>query len=52
MITESVERVTHEDPAQGEWCINREEMNVWVHASSFVVGNPVGEGENCVGRCV
>ena len=28
MIAESVERVTHKDPARGEWCINGEEMNV------------------------
>ena len=49
MIVESVERVTH-DPAQGEWCVNKEEMNIWVDASSFVVGNPVGEGQKvCVG---
>ena len=28
MIAESVERVTHEDPAQGEWCVSREENNI------------------------
>ena len=28
MIGESVERATHKDPAQGEWCVNGEEMNV------------------------
>ena len=38
MIAESVERVTYKDPTWGEWCIKREEMNVWVDASSLVLG--------------
>ena len=38
MIAESVERATHEDPAQGEWCVNGEEMNVWVDASLLALG--------------
>ena len=38
MISESVERVTHEDLARGEWCINWDEMNAWVNASSLALG--------------
>ena len=38
MIAESVETPTHEDPAQGEWCINREEINLWVDAISLALG--------------
>ena len=26
------------DPAQGEWCVNREETNVWVNANSETLG--------------
>ena len=37
IIAESVERAPHEDPAQGEWCINGEEMNVWIDASSLAL---------------
>ena len=37
-MAESVERTTHEDPAQGEWCVNGEEMNVWVDTSSLALG--------------
>ena len=37
MIAESVERVTHKDPAQREWCINEEEITVWVNTSSLAL---------------
>ena len=38
MIAESVERATHEDPTQGEWYINGEEVNVCVDSSLLVLG--------------
>ena len=30
--------MTHKDPAQGEWCINGEEMNIWVDTSTLALG--------------
>ena len=38
MITERVERVTDKDPAQREWYVNEEEINVWVDVSSLASG--------------
>ena len=38
MTARSIKRTTHEDPTQGERCINKEERNVWVNASSLALG--------------
>lgn len=33
MLKETVDRVQQKDPAQGNWCVNGSEVNVWVDAS-------------------
>lgn len=30
--------ITKDDPAQGDWCVIIEDVNVWVDASSLVMG--------------
>ena len=37
MITETMERVMQDDPVQGDWCINGNELTVWVDASSLAI---------------
>ena len=38
MMTETVARVTHDDPVQGNWCVDGNEFTVWVDASSLALG--------------
>ena len=38
MLTETVTRVTHDDPVQGNWCVDANEFTVWVDASSLALG--------------
>ena len=38
MISETVDSVQWDDPAHGDWCIGGQELNVWVDASSLVIG--------------
>lgn len=38
MLTESITRVQQYDTVQGQWYVDRKEMNLWVDASSLVVG--------------
>ena len=33
-----MERVMQDDPVQGDWCINENELTVWVDASSMAMG--------------
>ena len=37
-VAESAETATYKEPARGEWCVNREEINVLADASSLVFG--------------
>ena len=38
MLTETVARVTHDDPVRGNWCVDGNEFTVWVDASSLALG--------------
>ena len=38
MITETMERVMQNDPVHGDWCINGNELTIWVDASSLAMG--------------
>ena len=38
MLTETVARVTHDDPVRGNWCVDGYEFTVWVDASSLALG--------------
>ena len=38
MITETMERVMRDNPVQGIWCVNGNELTVWVDASSLAIG--------------
>ena len=38
MIREVVARVRQEDPVRGKWCVNGDELGVWVDASSIATG--------------
>ena len=38
MITETMERVMQDNPMQGDWCINRNKLTIWVDASSQTMG--------------
>ena len=33
-----MERVMQDDPMQGDWCINGNELTVWVDANSLAMG--------------
>ena len=37
MLTETVARVTHDDPVRGNWCVDGNEFTVWVDASSLAL---------------
>ena len=38
MLTETVARVTHDDPVRGNWCVDGNEFTVWVDASLLTLG--------------
>ena len=38
MLTETVARVTHDDPVRGNWCVDGNEFTVWVDASLLALG--------------
>lgn len=38
MVTETIVRVKKNNPARGDWCVHGQEMNLWVDASSLVIG--------------
>ena len=38
MMSETLRSVQRDDPAYGDWCAERQELNVWVDASSLVIG--------------
>ena len=38
MVSETVRSVQRDDPAHGDWCAEGQEPNVWVDASSLVIG--------------
>ena len=38
MVKETIARVKQDDPAKGEWCVQGDELNVWVDASSLAIG--------------
>ena len=38
MVSETVLSVQRDDPAHGDWCAEGQELNVWVDASSLVIG--------------
>ena len=38
MLTETVARVTQDDPVQGDWYVDRNEFTVWVDASFLTMG--------------
>ena len=38
MISETVDSVWRDDPAHGDWCVEGQELNMWVNASSLVIG--------------
>ena len=38
MLEEIVLRSLQTDPAHGDWCVNGQEVTVWVDASSLVTG--------------
>ena len=38
MLTETVVRVTHDNPARGNWCFDGNEFMVWMDASSLILG--------------
>ena len=38
MLTETVARLTHDNPVQGNWCVDGNEFTVWVDASSLAFG--------------
>ena len=37
MVKETIARVKQDDPAKGDWCVQRDELNVWVDASSLAI---------------
>ena len=37
-ISETVDSVQRDDPAHGDWCIDGQELNMWVDASSLATG--------------
>ena len=38
MVAETLERINKEDPARGKWCVDGEDVNVWVDASALALG--------------
>ena len=38
MVKETIARVKQDDPAKGDWCVQGDELNVWVDASSLAIG--------------
>ena len=36
MVKETIAKVKQDDPAKGDWCVQGDELNVWVDASSLV----------------
>ena len=38
MVKETIARVKQDDPAKEDWCVQGDELNVWVDASSLAVG--------------
>ena len=38
MLDEIVMRSSQTDPARGDWCVNGQEVTVWVDASSLATG--------------
>ena len=37
MVKETIARVKQDDPAKGDWCVQGDELNVWVDASSLAI---------------
>ena len=37
MITETIERVMQDDPMCGDWCVNGNELTIWVDASLLAI---------------
>ena len=38
MVKETIARVKQDDPTKGDWCVQGDELNVWVDASSLAIG--------------
>ena len=38
MVSETVGSVQQDDPVHGDWCMDSQELNVWVYASSLAIG--------------
>ena len=38
MLTETVARVTRNDPVQRDWCVNVNEFTIWMDASLLAMG--------------
>ena len=38
MVKETIARVKQDDPVKGDWCVQGDELNVWVDASSLAIG--------------
>ena len=45
MISETVDSVRRNDPAHGDGCVDRPELNVWVDASSLAIGEALERHE-------
>lgn len=37
MVTETIARIKNK-PTRGDWCVHGQKMNLWVDASSLVIG--------------
>ena len=37
-MVETIARVRQDDPAKGDWCVQGDELNVWVDASFLAIG--------------
>ena len=38
MVKETIARVKQDDPAKGDWCMQGDELNMWVDASTLAIG--------------
>ena len=38
MVKETIARVKQDEPAKIDWCMQGDELNVWVDASSLAIG--------------
>ena len=48
MLSDIVVRLAQKDPMQGDWCVDGNEVTVWIDVSSLATGVVVESGESLI----